>query len=70
MPPGARPATARLGPEVVLEAVVAEHRLARVDTQVDAAAAAAVAAVGSATRHVRLAPEGRRTVAAVAARGR
>ncbi len=64
--PGSCAPAAGLGLEVVLEAVVAKHRLARVDAQVHAAAAAAVTAVWSAARDVRLAPEGRCTVAAVA----
>ena len=54
-----RPLTASpgLGPEVVPEAVVAQHRLARVDAEIDAAAASAVAAVWPAARDVRLAAE-------------
>ena len=63
---GAGAAPAGLGPEVVLDAIVAQHRLARVHVQVDRAAAAAIAAVGPAARHVRLAPERSRTVATVA----
>ena len=47
-------------------AVVAEHGLARVDTQVDTAATAAVAAIGTAARHVRLTTKAGCTVAAVA----
>ena len=62
----ARAAGARLGPEVVLMAVVAEHGLARVDPEVNRAAAAAIAAVWPAARNVRLAPEGRGAVATVA----
>ena len=62
----ARPAAAGRRLEVVLVAEVAERRLAGVDAQVDRAAAAAVAAVRTAARHVRLAPERRRAVAAVA----
>ncbi len=52
--------------EVVLIPEVAQRRLAGIDAQVDRAAAAAVAAVGTAARDVRLAPEGRGPVAAVA----
>ena len=59
---------ARRGPrrrlEVVLVAEVAERRLARVDPEVDRAAASAVAAVGPAARDVGLAPERRRAVTA------
>ena len=59
LPPG-------LGLEVVLVAEVEERRQAGIDAQDDAAAAAAVAAVGAAPRDVRLAAEGGRAVAAVA----
>jgi hypothetical protein len=45
---------------------IAERRLAGVDLQVDRPAASAVAAVGPAARHVRLAPEGRCTIATIA----
>src|SRR6185369_11717353 len=61
---GTRATTARFGTEVALVAEVAEHRLARIYAHVDAAAAAAVAAIGTAARHVRLMPEARCTVAA------
>src|SRR5512146_246608 len=50
----------------MLEAEVPERRLARVHSKEDRAARAAVAAVGSAAWHVRLTPEGRRAVPAVA----
>ena len=63
---GAGPAPSGLGAEVVLVAEVEERGQARVDPQDDAAAAAAVAAVGTAPGDVRLAPEGRCAVAAVA----
>ena len=66
VPPRTRAATAVVGLEMVPVAVVAKHRLARVDDQVDAPATAAVAAVGTAARHVGLASEGRRAVATVA----
>jgi hypothetical protein len=45
---------------------VAQGRLARVDAQLDRRAATAITAVGAAARHVRLTPEGRGSVAAVA----
>ena len=56
----------RLRPEVVLVAIVDQHRLAHVHDEVDRATAAAVAAVGTTTRHVGLTPEGGGTVTAVA----
>ena len=62
---GAFAATARVGAKVVLVAVIAQHRLARVDHQVNRSAAAAVAAIRPATRNVGLASEGRGAVAAV-----
>ena len=64
----ARPlaATARRRLEVVLEAEVAEGRLAGIDREVDRSASPAVAAVGPAARDVCLAPECRGSVAAVA----
>jgi hypothetical protein len=62
---GAGATAARIGAEVMLEAVVAEHRLAGVHAQVDAAAAAPVTAVGTAARYMRLAPEGRGAISAV-----
>src|SRR3954452_11316050 len=64
---GTLPMAAWLAPEVVLVAVVAQHRLARVDTQIHASSAAAVTAVGSATRDVRLTAHRRSPVAAIAA---
>ena len=57
-------AAARRRPEVVLVAEVVERRLAGIDPQVDRAAASAVAAVGSAARHVGLPAHRRRAVAA------
>src|SRR5439155_2067965 len=51
----AAPAGCRL--EVVLEAEVAERRLARVDADVDRAAASTVTAVGAAARNVSLGAE-------------
>ena len=64
----ARPRAAAAGrrPEVVAVVEVAKGRLAGVDPEVDRAAAAAVAAVGTAARDVRLLPEGRGPVAAIA----
>ena len=67
--PAMRPASRcrgrpRRGAEVDLALEVAERGHAGVDDEDDAAALAAVAAVGAAARHVRLAPEGRRAVAA------
>ena len=46
--------------------VVDEGRLADVDDEVDGATAAAVAAVGTTARDVRLTPKGGRTIAAIA----
>ena len=64
VPPGTLAPPAGRRPEVVLEAEVAERRLAGVNPQVDRAAAPAVAAVGAAARDVRLAAEGGRPIAA------
>ena len=61
-----RPLAPGLGPEVVLVAEVEERRQAGIDPQHDAAAPAAVAAVGAAPRDVRLAPKRGGTVPAVA----
>jgi hypothetical protein len=51
---------------MVLEPVVAEHRLAGIDAQVHAAATAAITAVRTAARNVGLAAHRGRTVAAAA----
>ena len=64
--PRAGPAPARLRPELVLVAEVAQGGQPGVHPQDDAAAAATVSAVGSSPRDVRLTPEGRCPVAAVA----
>ena len=66
MPLRTGPATARTGLEVAVLAVVAQGRLARIDLELDRAAASPVAAVGAAARDVGLMTEGRGAVAAVA----
>ena len=58
-PPGRRP-------EMVPVVEVAQRRLAGIDPEMDRTAAAAIAAVGTAARHVGLLPEGRGPVAAIA----
>src|SRR4029079_19014788 len=62
--PGAAPAGRGLEVVAVLE--VAERRLAGVDPKLDRAAAPAITAVRAAARDVRLLPEGRGPVAAIA----
>ena len=64
--PRALAATAGRRLEMLLDLEVAQRRLAGVHLEVDRAAATAVAAVGAAARDVRLAPERRGPVTAVA----
>src|SRR5439155_2917042 len=56
---------AGVGPEVVLEAVIDEGRLAGIDAQVDGSAATSVATIRSAARDVGLTPEARCPVPAI-----
>ena len=65
VPARLRAATAGRRPEVVAVVEVAERRLAGIDPEVDRAATAAVAAIGTAARDVRLLPEGRGPVATI-----
>jgi hypothetical protein len=62
---GTRAAATRISSKVMLESVVTQHRLAGIDVQVHAAAAAAVASIWSAARHMSFPSKARRTVAAV-----
>ena len=65
VPPGPLAAATGVRLEVVLVAEVAERGLAGIDQQPDRSAAAAVAAVRAAARHMGLVPERRGSVAAV-----
>ncbi len=61
----ARALSTAVGAEVVMEAVVAERRLAHVHPQVDRPPAAAVAAIRTASRDVRFPPERDGSIASV-----
>jgi hypothetical protein len=66
MPARPRAAAAGRGLEVVAVLEVAERRLPGIDAKIDRPAPTAVAAIGTATRDVRLLAEGRGPIASIA----